>query len=160
MNRHFRNMEALLVRVVGMQIPIYALIVLAKERVITVRQCHHTELKHPHLPYDLDVKEIPFLGTPVEQVVLNRLTSAHIFCREYYQRMKWDHNQGCECSADLQTIEHVLWDCQQHDQHRITAKMEQWSKNRELMLNYEDGRKALLQFIKISGSFQRLEDDA
>jgi hypothetical protein len=153
LNKHFRKMEERMACIMGMQIPIYSPITLAKERVITAKQQHPIQLKHPYLPYDMEAKELLFPGLPSEQVILNRLASGHILCGEYYQKTNWDCERGCNCGANLQTIEHVLWECQKCEPHGITAKMDKWSRNRELILNHKKGRKAVLQFIKNSGSF-------
>jgi hypothetical protein len=159
LNKHFRNMEERLARVVGMQIPIYSPILLAQERVIVAKQRHPIVLKHPYLSFDLGADQLPIPGPPSEQVLLNRLALGHILCGEYYQKVNWDRSKGCDCGANLQTIEHVLWECQKRDQKRISAEMDKWSKNQELIMNYEEGRAALIEFIRSSKSFRGPDDE-
>jgi hypothetical protein len=101
LNKHFRNMEERLARVVGMQIPIYSPILLAQERVIVAKQHHLIVLKHPYLSFDLGADQLPIPGLPSKQVVLNRLALGHILCGEYYQKVNWDCSKGCDCGANL-----------------------------------------------------------
>jgi hypothetical protein len=147
LNKHFRNMEEQMARAVGLQIPVYTPITLSKERAVVAKQWNHVSLQHPYMLYDIDVNDLPLPGTPVGQVILNRLESGHILCGEYYRKTKWDRSQPCDCGDNFQRIEHVLWECQKHDQHRMTSKTNKWSKNRELIMNYEDSHKAVVKYI-------------
>jgi hypothetical protein len=124
----------------------------------SLAKCHVHD-KHPYLKFDLGAKQLPIPGPPSEQVILNRLASGHILCGEYYQKVNWDHSKGCVCGANIQTIEHVLWECQKCDQKRISAEMDKWSKNRELIMNYKEGRAALIEFIRSLKSFIGLEEE-
>lgn len=58
----------------------------------------------------------------------NRLRANHYNLNESLARKNYIDNARCECGAEVQDIEHIVWSCNQYDEERfkLYAKLEKW----------------------------------
>jgi hypothetical protein len=84
--------------------------------------------------------------------------TGHAHLGSYYAKFIRDENQGCPCGAILQTREHVLLNCEEHETHRHLLTDEEGTLSLEAILSTGKGLERLATFIEASGAFSKPPD--
>ncbi|KAG6824425.1 hypothetical protein H0H92_006925 [Tricholoma furcatifolium] len=79
----------------------------------------------------------------------------HSFIGEYYARFVPTESTACPCGENYQTREHILAECELHEEHRDTLREVDNDLEIGQLLGTEDGIKALAKFLTMTGAFTK-----
>jgi len=87
--------------------------------------------------------------------VVTQARAGHGYFGEYYQTHNIQESTACPCGEELQTREHIVFECQIHDDHRYIITKGAPDHQLATLFGTKAGVEALAEFVKKSKAFQK-----
>ena len=87
--------------------------------------------------------------------VVTQARTGHGYFGEYYQTHNIREPAACPCGAELQTREHIAFECEAYEEHWEVVDRGAPDHQLATLLGTKAGIEALAEFVRKSGAFQK-----